>query len=1068
MKKWSLLNVIRMVGIVVIVAGGISMITLDFAGSYRDFREQSERMRERLVDEQKNIVKQEVVQAGRFICERLANVENDAKDRVAEHTAGAWAIAEHIYKKNRGKKSDAEIQSLILDALRPVRFFQGTGYYFITRLDGVEILFADRPQLEGKNLLSLRDPDGKEVIRDMITIASQQGEGFYRYKWTKTGKTENTFEKVAFVKRFEPYNWLIGCGLYLEDVERQIQKNILDRISYIRFGREGYLFVNRYNGDALVSNGKLLSGKNKLWEEFPEHRERLEKIFQQEMEAAQKPEGDFIAYSFRQLNSEKVSTKASFVKGIPKLGWLVGAGFYTDEIEGQIEAATAGLKKELWRRSAYNTTVIFATVLLFLLIIDVLNKKINARLNHFFEFFAQAARSDALFDRSQIYFAEFDQIADHANRMLVDKRMAQSALVEEKEKLSVTLHSIGDAVVSTDRSGNVDIMNEVAERLTGWSAEEARGKGLNEIFPIVNAQTGERAENPVQRVLEQGKTIGLANHTKLIARDGVEYQIADSAAPIRDKDGNTRGVVLVFRDVTEQYRKDELLRRSEENLRAIFDAARTVAFIIVEVNGIDGKILQFSPGAEAIFDYDREEAAGMPVSALHIPGDVAQFPAVLEKMAESRIGFNGEATMVKKSGEKFPAFFTTYPLFDENGTVREVIGVIIDISRQKEAEEELRQLEKLRSIGTLAGGLAHDFNNIMMGLFGNISLAKMKLEADNPALPFIDKAERSLERATGLTNQLLTFAKGGVPIREEVSLPELIEQTAQFDLSGSSVKTVFETVTDLWKGKVDPAQMHQVFSNLTINARQAMPEGGLLTFVIKNCVLSPGDAPGLPAGKYIKITVADQGCGIAKQDLDRIFDPYFTTKHDGRGLGLATAYSIVSKHSGLIEADSEVGRGSTFTLYLPAADPGASPVAAGKKAGENGRSPKKMRIMIMDDEEMVREVVGEMLEVSDFDVETAADGAEALELYRQAMEANRRFDGVIMDITIPGGMGGKEAVRKLLDMDPGAKAIVSSGYADDPVMACYEEYGFKGAIAKPFRLDALKKEIARVLDIAEG
>lgn len=1066
MKKKSLLNLIRMIGGLVIVVSGLLLLGMDIAASYHDFQVQSERMRKRLEDEQKNVVKQEVLQARSFVCERLANAENDGKNRVAERTGEGYAIAWHIYNKNKGKKSDAEIQAMILDALRPVRFFQGTGYYFITRFDGVEILFADRPQLEGKNLMSLRDPDGKEVIRDMIAIASKRGEGFYRYRWTKPDKTENNFEKVAFVKRFEPYDWLIGSGLYLDDVDAQIRKNILDRLSYVRFGREGYLFVNRYNGDALVSSGKLFSGKNKLWEEFPEQRDALEKIFQLEMDAAKKPDGAFIAYSFRQLNSKKVSRKVSFVKGLPRFGWLIGAGFYTDEIEESVRAMTVGLKAEMWKRIGRSAAVIVLSIVVFLIVIGLIERKVGDRLKTFFQFFARAAKSDELFDRSHIQFDELDQIAEHVNRMLTEKRAAKNGLIEEKEKLSVTLQSIGDAVISTDRSGSVELMNSVAENLTGWNTGEAKGKQLAEVFAIENAKTGEKAENPVANVLEHGNIVGLANHTRLISKGGAEYQIADSAAPIRDAEGNITGVVLVFRDVTEQYRKDDQLRRSEENLRAIFDAAKNVAFIITDVDVKSGKILEFSPGAETIFGYSLQEAIGMPAAVLHLAQDVEKFPAVREEMATNRPGFNGESILVRKSGETFPALFTTYPVLAEDGAMVAVIGVAIDISKQKEAEEEIRKLEKLRSIGTLAGGLAHDFNNIMMGLFGNISLAKMKLADDAPARVFIEKAEKSLERATGLTNQLLTFAKGGVPVREEVSLPELVKQTVEFDLSGSPVKAVFETAPELWKVNVDRRQMHQVFSNLAINARQAMPEGGMLTVLMKNSGLSPGEKEGLPAGRYIKITVKDQGCGIEEQNLDKIFDPYFTTKHDGRGLGLATTYSIISKHDGLIDVDSEVGRGTTFTVYLPAAESGGQTSALeGKKEVENGKGSKQMHVMIMDDEEMVRDVVGEMLEISGFEVERAADGAVALELYRKAMETGSRFDGVIMDITIPGGMGGKEAVRKLLDMDPDAKAIVSSGYADDPIMAAYKEYGFSGAIAKPFRLDALKNELVRVLGI---
>jgi PAS domain S-box-containing protein len=525
-------------------------------------------------------------------------------------------------------------------------------------------------------------------------------------------------------------------------------------------------------------------------------------------------------------------------------------------------------------------------------------------------------------------------------------------------------------------------------------------------------------------------------------------------------------VVLVFRDVTEQYRKDEQLRRSEENLRAIFNAAKNVALIITDIDVENGKILEFSPGAETIFGYSRQEAIGMPAAVLHLAEDVEKFPAIREEMAANRPGFNGESTLVRKSGETFPSLFTTYPVLAEDGAMIAAIGVAIDISKQKEAEVELLKMEKLQSIGTLAGGLAHDFNNIMMGLFGNISLAKMKLAADNPARGFIEKAEQSLERATGLTNQLLTFAKGGAPLREEVSLPELVEQTVQFDLSGSSVKAVFETAPDLWKASVDRGQMHQVFSNLTINARQAMEEGGILTIAMDNCEIASFDAVGLPSGKYLKITVADQGRGIDRQYLGKIFDPYFTTRQGGRGLGLATTYSIIAKHGGLIEVDSEVGRGTTFTLYLPALETGeTAPVVSKETLEKKAEVAKRLRILLMDDEEMVRQVVQEMLEVLDFDVETAVDGADALEKYRQAMVMSSPFDGVIMDLTIPGGMGGKVAVQKLLEIDPDAKAIVSSGYADDPIMAGYGEYGFKGVIAKPYKIDEMQKELARIFAV---
>jgi len=382
-----------------------------------------------------------------------------------------------------------------------------------------------------------------------------------------------------------------------------------------------------------------------------------------------------------------------------------------------------------------------------------------------------------------------------------------------------------------------------------------------------------------------------------------------------------------------------------------------------------------------------------------------------------------------------------------------------DITERIRMEEDRLRTQKLESLGILAGGLAHDFNNLLTSILGNVSLAQLDMQEGGTAYQRLEDAEKAVLRARDLTQQLLTFSKGGHPVKKTVLLGELVRESAGFVLRGSRSRSEFSIAADLRPVEADEGQISQVINNLVINAVQAMPEGGTVTLTCGNVTIGQAGALPLAPGDYVRISVSDHGIGIAQEYFEKIFDPYFTTKEKGSGLGLATSYSIMKRHDGHIAVESELGKGATFHLYFPVSGKEVTRKAEEAGAGVRGTG----RVLIMDDEDMIRVVVSQMLGTLGYTVEVAADGEEAIEVYMKAKQTGKPFDLVIMDLTIPGGLGGKDTIRKLLELDPGVKAIVSSGYSNDPIMAEFEKHGFCGVVGKPYTIKTLSEAVAKVI-----
>ncbi len=439
---------------------------------------------------------------------------------------------------------------------------------------------------------------------------------------------------------------------------------------------------------------------------------------------------------------------------------------------------------------------------------------------------------------------------------------------------------------------------------------------------------------------------------------------------------------------------------------------------------------------------------------------VVSVPAAAAVASHSVIDLPPNTVLLDRQGASRVIEGRCAPIHDTNNHAIGSVLVLRDVTERARLEGEILRASKLESVGILAGGIAHDFNNLLTVVMGNITLATLDSQAMASAGRWLQEAERGVMRARDLTQQLLTFARGGEPVRSAVRLPEVVKEAANFALHGSKVRCEFAIEEGLWTAEVDKGQIGQVVQNLVINAVQAMPDGGVMHISMRNHRLAASAVRQLDDGDYLCIVISDTGTGIKPENLARIFDPYFTTKQSGTGLGLATVYSIIRKHQGHIEVESELGRGTRFRFWLPAV-PDAPPVVA-----EVPHVHHKLtgRVLFMDDEEPIRDMANALLKRLGFEVTTVPNGHEVLRAYSEAMASGTHYDLVIMDLTVPGAMGGKEAMSELHKIDPAVKGVVSSGYSSDPVMANYRAYGFMGMVAKPYRLTDLAKTIRTVLE----
>lgn len=929
-KKVSLISTIQRIVTVILLLLAFLTLSLSAYTKNKEADERAEQMRRDFVADQRKLIKFEVDRVVKLIDYEVNKHRNRAKEISRLRTLEAHSIASNIYQQNKGLKSDKDIQKIIIDALRPVRFDSGDGYYFIISHDGYPQLAADSPEIENTPMLTKTDTRGNHIVKDMLHIGQNNSEGFYTYFWSKPNSEGNDNQKVSYIKQFEPFNWIIGTGTYLSAVEQSMQEIISHYISENRFGpnNRGYVFINELlnigggprfarvyaNPNRPNDTGKVISD---------DFKDANGKMFRKEFLKGLRARGEcFVDYWYRKIDNPQPSPKTSYFKLTGDGRFIVAAGLYTDDIEETISILQSQLRERLVRGLFVVSLAFFLMYLLTLFIFNRLSNRLESDFQHFVTFFQKAAQSSELIEREELRFLEFDQLADYANQMLRGKIEIEKELDQEQKRLLTTLHSIADGVVATDNEGKILLLNRVAAELTGWPQELSQGKKLSDIVDIEDASLSGKAVD--------SSFTSIQNKQDLIlhSRSGRKYRISMSSAPIFTEEAGQLGNVVVLRDETEKHK----------------------------------------------------------------------------------------------------------------------------------TELELFKAQKLESVGLLAGGIAHDFNNILSGIYGNIELAQIKAGTENEVIPHLQIALDSLVRAKRLTAQLLTFSKGGEPLVEVVNLKEMVHDVVPFNLSGSSIVAEYDLPEDLWKILADPGQISQVISNLVINAKHAMAHGGTLTVSAAN-VHSMASNIGVDS---VQLEIIDNGSGMSEDILQKVFDPYFTTKRDGSGLGLSMVYSIIEKHGGNIAIQSVPEQGTRTTILLAAREVADSESETSTRFSLPKRDGDSLKILLIEDEAVVRDVLSDILTTSGYQVDTANEGESGVKMYKEAMAGGDPYQLVISDLTIPGGMGGKEAVSKILHHDPEAKVIATSGYAMDPIMAKYEEFGFKGRLAKPFRFEDVLQEVSRV------
>ncbi len=1026
-----------------------------FHNEYSHFKYQSVTLRSNFVKNQKIMIQTEVERVVEYVKKMTRLSEHRLQQMLKERVYEAHSVASHVYEKQKGIKNISEIRESIIAALRPIRFFDGRGYFFAASMDGVEQLYPVQPQFEGKNVIDLQDAQGTYVIREEIKLIETSGEGFVRHFWTKPEQDPSRpYLKISFIKYFEPLNWYIGTGEYVEDAQKATQSDVLEHLTRLRFGDEGYFFGSTFDGRPLFSNGKVTENTtDSIWGLTDPNGV---KIIQEQSQTAQNTNGGFVKYSWPKLQNEHPSPKISYVKGVPEWRWTIGAGVYLDTIDSEIAARKNALFLKL-RQDLIRSIILF--LLLFCLTLfwhRRMAKQLHASVSAFLSFLDKARTESVNIDIDTIEIKEFKDIAISANQMLSGRNEAESLLRKSEERFQLAMKSVSDGVWDWDiASGSVFFS-------PGWTSilqEEIAG----ETYEFWSSKIHPDDKQGVLEFLQQhldGHSIHWEKEHRLKTRTGDwKWVLGRGAVVSKNAEGLPTRMVGTMTDISGRKKIEMKLQQSEKRSESIlqanpnpvvvYDSKGCPEFINKSFTTVFGWTLDEIRGGTIPFVPDEEkEISSVKITEIYKTGKPVQFLTKRHTKSNDVLDVNVSAAVYK----------------NVKGENTGMVVNLIDVTEQLKLEEQNRQIRKMESIGRLAGGVAHDFNNMLSVILGNIEIVLEDTDASNHSFNNLKEAQAAANRSAGLTRQLLAFARKQVISPKILNLNQTIEGMLEMlkRLIGEDIDLAWHPDGALWHVKMDPSQVDQILTNLCVNARDSIKDTGKVTIETQNvhfdskyCIAHPGFKP----GDYAAICFSDSGCGMDKDTVDNLFEPFFTTKSpgEGTGLGLSTIYGIVKQNLGFINVSSEPGEGSVFKIFLPGQTRELAPEV--EPSAEKKILKGNETILLVEDEKAILKTTQMMRERLGYRVLTANSADEALQ---HCSEFDSQIHLLMTDVVMP-SMNGRVLAEKISQSVPNIKVLYMSGYTANVI----EHRGILDKdlafINKPFSRQALSLKLREIL-----
>lgn len=1029
---------------------------------YSDFQAETDNLRREFTEQNKDEAMYQVNRAVEYVERQIALTDVEVRKVVKERTLDGVNTARNIVDRFQGSMSQPDLEKMVMDTLRAVRFYGGQGYYFATRLDGEELLFADRPELEGKNLVDMQSPDGRYVIRDMIALARNSEEGFYEYLWTKPDAEGRNYRKIAYVKYFKPFNCYIGTGAYVDDLAEELKQSALDWLVRIRFGENGYLFGSTFDGKPLFTNGDITRGGPSVWDLTDPNGI---KIIQQQVQTSRNPGRGFTKYSWRKLKGADPSPKIAYVRGVADWGWVVGAGFYVDDVESGISLRRTQLHDELVSGLIRMGLMCIGLITLTLLAAALLARRTGKQLTWLTRCLANAATEKSCINESALTFNEFKKIALSANDMLEARDLAEASLRESEARYRALIETMSYGVEEIDLDGRIVFSNKSHHSLLGYSPGELEGRFM---WDLEEDKEARRKLKEFYEFIKRARPWPEPYESRNVRRDGTAVDVHVDWNYKFDENGALAGFISVITDITERKAAEIALRESDEKFRTAFEASPDA----IHINRLsDGLYVDVNQGFTNLTGYAHAEAVGRTSLDIDIWEDQRDRDELVRQLNEQGYCENLETSFRKKDGSVISALMSARVIL--LGEELHTLSVTRDISNMKQVEQELRQAKEQaesasKSKSSFLANMSHEIRTPLNGILGMLQLMQ-STKLDDEQVVYATAAVQSTERLNRLLSDILDISRVEAGRLEIISVPMDLGVTLRqveelFTPAARQLGVVFTSrmAPDVPHALLgDAARLQQVLTNLVGNAFK-FTQGGSVAVEVA-CLPSP-EADRI----RLLFSISDTGTGIPDDVLGSLFKPFtqatdgYTRQQQGAGLGLSICKRLVELMGGTISVESELGKGTTIYFTLKFGMSKSSESFETSMGRTHSVPLEGLRILVAEDDRVSALCAGRLLERVGCRVKVVGDGRQVLETLR-----TKPFDIVLMDVQMPvmNGMDAAKAIRngEVNERVRNIPIIALTSYAMAGDREKFLADGMDGYVSKPMDRQAVLDEIDRVL-----